>query len=87
MSDRSCQTASTPVRKCVECPARKDAARFEAALRDVIWRVDYVRSLLEEPAGAPHLQELVSLLDTSDVRAVLRLDEAEPDPATRTIQK
>jgi len=47
------------------------AARQEAALRDLIWRVDHVRARLALSNSTSELHELVALLDTSDAHAAL----------------
>lgn len=44
-----------------------------AALRDLIWRVDHVRSLLGGINPEANPQELIALLDTNDARAALGL--------------
>lgn len=74
MSEFPVEKTSNPAPGAVEPAAQKDAARIEAALRDRIWRIGQVRSLLENSAGAPDPQELAALLDTSDARAALGLD-------------
>lgn len=54
----------------------------EAALRDLVWRVEHVRSLLTgAEASTPETRaELAELLDTGDARAALGLRPCEDAP-------
>lgn len=60
---------------------QKDTARIEAALRDLVWSVDHVRSLFQDPENAPDPQEILVLLDTRHAHAALGLGGAEPPKA------
>jgi hypothetical protein len=52
-------------------PRNDEAKRLRMALRDLIWRVDHLRKLVETTGDALTLEQAVDLLDTSDSRAVL----------------
>lgn len=51
-------------------------------MRDLIWSVDHVRSLLQDPEKTPDPHELLVLLDTHHAHAALGLGGAEPPKAT-----
>jgi hypothetical protein len=57
-----------------------ERARLEAALRDLISRVEHVRSVIRYSAAVLDMREIVALLDTGDAREALGL--ARPMPAS-----
>lgn len=61
---------------------QKNTTHIEAALRDLIWSVDHVRSFLQDPENTHDPQELLVLLDTRHVHAALGLGGVEPPKAT-----
>jgi hypothetical protein len=56
----------------VASAGRAGAHSLSAAVRDLVWRVDCVRSVLSYPVMMPSLSEAVDFLDTSDVHHLLR---------------
>lgn len=52
-------------------PSHEEAKRLRMALRDLIWRVDHLRNLVETAGDSLTLEQAIDLLDTSDSRAVL----------------
>lgn len=69
------QAALTPSGNPEPAP-QKPEVLTAAALRDLIWRVEHVRSLLEGATSEADPHELSALLDTSDARAALELNGA-----------
>jgi hypothetical protein len=43
-----------------------------AALRDLVWRVDCVRSVLSKPVMTPSVSEAIDFLETSGIHHLLR---------------
>ncbi|MFN4231288.1 hypothetical protein [Parvibaculum sp.] len=82
MTDESTEEALTTDLARPGTAAQKDIVRIEAALRDLVWSVDHVRSLLQGPENTPDPQELLVLLDTRHAHAALGLDGVETPQAT-----
>lgn len=62
--DRMLKPAST---------SKKDRFRIEAALRDLVWRIDHVRTNLNDPAARLSSEEIIAFLDTTCARLALGL--------------
>jgi hypothetical protein len=64
-----------------------DTVQIEAALRDLIWRVEHVRLLLQRPAASSTAETLTALLDTTDARQALRLENAQLSGDERAVSE
>jgi hypothetical protein len=56
----------------VTSAGRASARSLCAALGDLVWRVDCVRSVLSKPVMTPSLSEALDFLETSDIHHLLR---------------
>ena len=78
MTEEAAAETSLPAGDRYASAAQGDFQRFDAALRDIIGRVEHVRAILEAGPAAADVQELIALLDTTDARSALDLNLAEP---------
>lgn len=81
VTDESTEDASTTDLARPGTATQKDTVRIEAALRDLVWSVDHVKSLLQDPENTPDPQELFVLLDTRPAHDALGLGGAESPKA------
>lgn len=65
----------------------KNMPRIEAALRELVWRIDHVRTVLRDPAVSIEPEEIHALLDTACARSALGIkDDGVADPAADALQ-
>lgn len=77
VTDESSEDALTTDLARLGTATQKDTVRIEAALRDLVWSVDHVRSLQQDTENTPYPKELLVLLDTRHAHAALGLDGVE----------
>ncbi|SDG59382.1 hypothetical protein SAMN05660686_04964 [Thalassobaculum litoreum DSM 18839] len=64
-----------------------DVVQIEAALRDLIWRVEYVRLLMQRSDAFSAADEIVTLLDTADARRILQLPDTPLSGDAKTVDE
>jgi hypothetical protein len=78
MTEEAAAETSLPAEDLSTSAVQDDVQRLDAALRELIGRVEHVRAILEAGPAAADVQELIALLDTTDARSALCLNLAEP---------